>query len=117
MFFFIVMIALLRPCWPTPTTRAEQNDAGGCCEQFSYCLIPPFIWILILFLDGDYLACCLTKSEGNYVFDQEINIKWCQPIVLTSKGNMSDLRRDYHKSIWISQVKPVLLSSQSMFNV
>lgn len=99
LFLFTVMIALLRPCH---TNSARQNDAEGtCCEKVSYCFIPPFIWVTVLFLDGDYLACCSTQWEGYYVFDEEIKKKWCEPIALT---NTSDLRRDYQWNIWISQV-------------
>ncbi|XP_073718354.1 uncharacterized protein [Misgurnus anguillicaudatus] len=100
-FTFAIMLALLRPCKQCDHCTFSTKD---CVTQFINCLIPPVMWIIILLIDGDYLACSLTTWEGNYVFDNEINMKWCQPTQLALIGNTSDKRLEYQKNIWNSQV-------------
>lgn len=98
-------------------SSAGRNNADGTQskslgERFLYCLIPPVIWIIILLIDGDYLACGMTTWEGLYVFDKEMEIKWCQPT--EQAGNRTDFRLKNQKIIWGSQVniiKPFSLKS------
>ncbi|XP_057182101.1 uncharacterized protein LOC130549000 isoform X2 [Triplophysa rosa] len=72
-------------------------------DAFLQCLIPPFIWIIILFLDGDYVACGSTSWKGNYVFDEELNRMWCKPAPRARAGKESDLRQKYHVFIYKSK--------------
>lgn len=94
---FVVMFIRLRPfrypCSEVKDRRsATPNDAEdsqrsneakvlrNCPEAFAYCLIPPFFWILLLLLYGDYMACASTTWEGKYVKDEELGRMWCQPM-------------------------------------
>lgn len=81
----------------------EDEDVPNNFELFANCFIPPVIWLIILFLDGDYLACSLTTWKGHYVFNKELNRKWCQPIEQSRAGNESDLQHEYEMFIGISQ--------------
>ncbi|XP_056615201.1 uncharacterized protein LOC130430203 [Triplophysa dalaica] len=73
-------------------------------KAFAHSLIPSTMWVIFLFLDGDYLACSKTTWIGHYVFDQKLNRKWCQPSDLAYAGNESDLHQKYQKIVGISQV-------------
>lgn len=43
------------------------------------CLIPPFVWIVLVLLDGDYVACRDTDWNGVYVSDDQLHLRWCKP--------------------------------------
>lgn len=81
----------------------EDEDVPNNLEIIANCLIPPVIWIIILLLDGDYLACCQTTWKGNYVFNKELNRKWCQPIEQSRAANETDLQHEYEMFISRSQ--------------
>lgn len=78
-------------------------------KALGHCLILPCTWVIILFLDGDYLACCLTYWEGQYVFDKDIKKMWCQPTELAYAGNKSDLQHEYRRFISTSQLTGYVL--------
>ncbi|XP_056303679.1 uncharacterized protein si:dkeyp-122a9.2 [Danio aesculapii] len=65
-----VLVFIRRPC-----RRKSQNFA----ELFSFCLIPPSLWIFLLLFEGEYVACGLAHWEGDYVLDEGRQIKWCKP--------------------------------------
>nr|XP_055074209.1 uncharacterized protein LOC129453849 [Misgurnus anguillicaudatus] len=84
------------PNEPEDTRRSAGSNDARDLKAFSHCLIPSAWWIIVLFLDGDYLACGSTEWEGSYVFDSDLNRKWCQT-------NDSLLRHDYRVFIGESQ--------------
>nr|XP_055072549.1 uncharacterized protein LOC129452607 [Misgurnus anguillicaudatus] len=86
-----------------PNANDNKDDQQDFWKALGHCLIPPIFWIIILFLDGDHLACGATKWEGNFVFDKELDRKWCQPIEQANARNQSDLRRTYQEYINISK--------------
>ncbi|CAM4657515.1 unnamed protein product [Leuciscus chuanchicus] len=54
------------------------------------------MWILVLLLDGDYVACGSTGWKGDYVFDAELNRSWCKPTeVSQNEGELRDLTQKY----------------------
>ncbi|KAL1251475.1 hypothetical protein QQF64_019271 [Cirrhinus molitorella] len=38
------------------------------------------MWVIILFLDGDYFACAMTYWKGIFEFDSQLNRSWCKPM-------------------------------------
>lgn len=94
---FAIMFLYFRLCRRTGWDL-KKTDEKTFYENLTQCLIPPSVWIIIFLLDGDYVACCAAKLEGNYVFNKELNKKWCQPSEWDPKGNESYLL-DYHKSL------------------
>nr|XP_055074691.1 uncharacterized protein LOC129454240 [Misgurnus anguillicaudatus] len=86
-----------------PNANDNKDDQQNFWKALGHCLIPPVMWIIILFLDGDYLACGATKWEGNFVLDEELGRKWCKPIEQANSGNQTDPRRTYQEYINISK--------------
>ncbi|XP_057181853.1 uncharacterized protein LOC130548839 [Triplophysa rosa] len=86
------------------SAKDKRDDWQSCFRALGRCAIPPVMWIIILLLDGDYLACCWTTWEGKYVFDIEIDRKWCEPVEQAYAGNVSDLQQEYRAFISESQV-------------
>lgn len=44
------------------------------------CLIPAVIWVMLLFFDGQYLACARTSRQGLMVQTDGSALTWCKPI-------------------------------------
>lgn len=43
--------------------------------------VPAVVWLILLFLDGQYFACAMTDWEGRYVLvDKAAPQKWCEPV-------------------------------------
>ncbi|KAA0712094.1 hypothetical protein E1301_Tti012829 [Triplophysa tibetana] len=105
-FLLLLMCFLLRPCRHKCWCFCCENlssDEKNYLKALGHCLIPPVMWIIILFIDGDYVACAATKWEGNYVFDKELNRMWCQPTQLNHTESKSNLQHEYRRLITISQ--------------
>lgn len=68
------------------------------------CLIPPIVWIILVLLDGDYVACLGTNWNGVYISDKELNVKWCKPTELIAGRNETKLQALTLSSIAVSQV-------------
>ncbi|XP_008301991.1 uncharacterized protein LOC103373783 [Stegastes partitus] len=50
-------------------------------SSFVSSLVPAFVWLSMLFFDGQYLACAMTDWEGRFVLvDKAAPQKWCEPI-------------------------------------
>ncbi|XP_061621629.1 calcium homeostasis modulator protein 6 [Phyllopteryx taeniolatus] len=44
-------------------------------------VVPAVVWLILLFLDGQYFACAMTDWEGRFVLvDRAAPQKWCEPI-------------------------------------
>ncbi|RXN08556.1 heat shock 75 mitochondrial [Labeo rohita] len=81
---------------------ANNDTQQDCAKAFIYCLIPPIMWVIVLFLNGDYFSCAKTHWNGVYVFDEQLNRSWCKPIERTQNEN--ELRLLTQKYIHDSQV-------------
>lgn len=55
------------------------------------CLLPPLVWIALVFLDGDYVACKKTYWKGLYVYDDQHHFKWCKPTESVPGKNDTEL--------------------------
>ncbi|CAL8404226.1 unnamed protein product [Boreogadus saida] len=43
--------------------------------------VPAVVWLILLFLDGQYFACAMTYWEGRFVIvDKAAPQKWCEPL-------------------------------------
>ncbi|KAI2650482.1 Calcium homeostasis modulator protein 5 [Labeo rohita] len=80
---------------------ANNDTQQDCAKAFIYCLIPPIMWVIVLFLNGDYFSCAKTHWNGVYVFDEQLNRSWCKPIERTQNEN--ELRLLTQKYIHDSQ--------------
>jgi len=119
LFTFCLMYFILRPfkhkSWfscpvgENDKTPGPQEAKGvyrsNLPTALTSCLIPPVMWIFILFLDGDYFACSIADCDGFYVFDEELKISWCKPIseennqsCRNSHGNIQDTVINLHWS-------------------
>ncbi|KAK9978835.1 hypothetical protein ABG768_020573 [Culter alburnus] len=82
LFTFCLMFLYLRPFrheWfhcPDPEKDDTQKNWP---KVLISCLVPPVMWIFLLFLDGDYFACGMTDWDGCYVFNKKMNMSWCHP--------------------------------------
>ncbi|XP_029702556.1 uncharacterized protein [Takifugu rubripes] len=71
--------------------------------------VPAIVWLILLFLDGQYFACAKTDWEGRFVLvDKAAPQKWCEPI---SEGNFTTQELMLRSQEWIvmSQVIAILL--------
>ncbi|KAK9976462.1 hypothetical protein ABG768_021667 [Culter alburnus] len=130
LFIFALMYLLLRP-FKRGCCCAESNDntekkkkkKKNCPKAFASCLIPPVMWIFILLLDGDYVACGMTDWKGVYVFDNPLNRSWCKPTEgIRNETELRDLTRKYiHQSqlsgyVMISIVSVLLVVSVGIYD-
>lgn len=67
-------------------------------------VFPPILWIILLLIDGEYIACSKTDWKGEYVLDDKLKIKWCKPTELTPGRNETELRKQTLSYISDSQV-------------
>ncbi|KAL2088264.1 hypothetical protein ACEWY4_015163 [Coilia grayii] len=43
-------------------------------------IVPAIVWLILLFLDGQYFACAMTDWKGRFVIvDKAAPQKWCEP--------------------------------------
>ncbi|KAF4097586.1 hypothetical protein G5714_021594 [Onychostoma macrolepis] len=54
---------------------------------------PPILWIILLLIDGEYVACSKTDWKGEYVFDDKLKIKWCKPTEMIPGRNETTLQK------------------------
>ncbi|KAL6462076.1 hypothetical protein MHYP_G00302210 [Metynnis hypsauchen] len=88
---FIIMLFLVRPC-----KHCSCSSCRKCCAKaFLPCLIPPVAWVIMLLLDGQYMACGLTFEQGNYISDKDDPpVKWCQ-----SNSSDETVEKQLHQQI------------------
>uniref|UniRef100_A0A8C2CFY0 Si:ch73-338d8.5 n=1 Tax=Cyprinus carpio TaxID=7962 RepID=A0A8C2CFY0_CYPCA len=102
-FALVIMFHVLRPLrygWFHCPKGAYDDNQQTCPKALISCLIPSVMWIFMLLLDGDYVACAMTDWKGVYVHNFELNKLWCQPIKgLRNDTELRDLTRSYiHQS-------------------
>ncbi|XP_057182077.1 calcium homeostasis modulator protein 6-like [Triplophysa rosa] len=97
LFTFALMFILLRPC--TCEHRCSVDP-----KALLKCLFPPVMWIIILLLDGDYVACASTTWKGNYASSIQSIRKWCVPSNLSLTEKVSDFQFKYQTFIATSQI-------------
>ncbi|KAF4114358.1 hypothetical protein G5714_004581 [Onychostoma macrolepis] len=60
--------------------NAEEKVNKWVYVLISLCTI--FMWVILLLIDGDYVACSNTNWEGQYTYDDKLQRKWCKPTEL-----------------------------------
>ncbi|KAL0968687.1 hypothetical protein UPYG_G00270210 [Umbra pygmaea] len=62
-------------------TQDCRYEPGSCPKTVSISsLVPAIVWLILLFLDGQYFACALTDWSGRFVIvDKAPPQKWCEP--------------------------------------
>uniref|UniRef100_A0A673KMQ9 Si:dkeyp-122a9.2 n=1 Tax=Sinocyclocheilus rhinocerous TaxID=307959 RepID=A0A673KMQ9_9TELE len=79
-----MMMFIQRPC---------RRSSFHCAGLFLFSLIPPSLWMFLLLFEGEYVARGMAHWEGDYVLDEELQIKWCKPTgVRDGKVNETELR-------------------------
>ncbi|XP_071271957.1 uncharacterized protein [Salvelinus alpinus] len=72
---FVVMIIVQGPTCKQVCKRACK----GALVYLSS-LIPPLVWLIILFFDGQYFACAKSNWNGTFVIaNEDAPRKWCKP--------------------------------------
>lgn len=116
LFIFELLFLFLRP-FKERCSRccggANDDTQQSCPKAFASCLIPPVMWVIILLLDGDYVACAMTDWKGDPVFDNQLNRSWCKPVESFRKETV--LRNLTLKYIHQSQVNTIYCMSFSCY--
>ncbi|XDV22687.1 hypothetical protein PO909_027533 [Leuciscus waleckii] len=99
-FMYIIFRAFKYAC-----SYCHPNNQPNKPGFYAACLIPPVVWVIILLLNGEYVACGLTDWNGVYVSDKELNISWCKP----TEGTRNDLRDLINEYIHHSQIAGYIL--------
>ncbi|XP_058617362.1 uncharacterized protein LOC131530884 [Onychostoma macrolepis] len=110
-FIFAFMYYVLRPFkhdWFRCSQEENEDTRQNWPKALAHCLMPSLMWVIILFLDGDYVACAMTDWKGVYVFDQELNRSWCKPTAGTR--NEAELRDMIRQNINYSRISGYCVS-------
>ncbi|XP_016106221.1 protein FAM26E-like [Sinocyclocheilus grahami] len=118
-FALVIMFHMLRPLrygWFHCPKGAYDDNQQNWPKALISCLIPPVMWIFMLLLDGDYVACAMTKWNGVYVSNFYQNMSWCKPIEgLRNVTELQDLTRKYiHQSQYAGYVVISVFSALSL---
>ncbi|XP_016422709.1 uncharacterized protein LOC107751482 [Sinocyclocheilus rhinocerous] len=96
-----MMMFIQRPC---------RRSSFHCAGLFLFSLIPPSLWMFLLLFEGEYVACSMAHWEGDYVLDEELQIKWCKPTgVRDGKVNETELRELTKKIIFYSRFSALVM--------
>lgn len=101
-FMYIIFRAFKHACSYCRGGANANNEPNNQPAFYAACLIPPVVWVIILLLNGEYVACGLTDWNGVYVSDEKLNRSWCKPTEGTR--NETELRDLTNKYIHRSQV-------------
>ncbi|XP_020312367.1 calcium homeostasis modulator protein 6 [Oncorhynchus kisutch] len=72
---FVVMIIV-----QGPTCKQVCKRACKWALVYLSSLIPPLVWLIILFFDGQYFACAKSNWNGTFVIaNEDAPRKWCEP--------------------------------------
>ncbi|KAL7844815.1 hypothetical protein SRHO_G00233540 [Serrasalmus rhombeus] len=62
--------------WPGPR-RQNRTESVEKLTRIIYCVGSAFVWLVLFFLDGRYIACASSQWEGIYSEDL---VPWCKPL-------------------------------------
>lgn len=69
-----------------------------------YSILPPLVWHVLVFLDGQYFVCATTDWPGTFVSVDKTYLKWCTP---TNTTRTEELMARSRKQFILSQVRKV----------
>lgn len=67
-----------------------------------YSILPPLVWQVLVFLDGQYFVCAMTDWPGTFVSVDNTYLKWCTPSN-TTRYSPEELMARSHKHYALSQ--------------
>ncbi|KAK7136900.1 hypothetical protein R3I93_017077 [Phoxinus phoxinus] len=101
--------------WFQCPERVEDDTPRSCPKAFIYCLIPPVMWIFLLLLRGEYVACAMTDWKGVSDVNAELEKRWCKPTEMEKETELRDLTRKYiHQSQYAGYVLITVFSVLSL---
>ncbi|XP_042567692.1 uncharacterized protein LOC122134863 [Cyprinus carpio] len=96
-----MMMFIQRPC---------RRSSSHCAGIFLFSLIPSALWMFLLLFEGEYVACGMAHWEGDYILDEELQIKWCKPTgIRDGKVNGTKLLELTEKIIFYSRFSSLVL--------
>ncbi|XP_051574579.1 uncharacterized protein LOC127452836 [Myxocyprinus asiaticus] len=94
LFSFSLMFYIQRPL-------CNKKDSN-CLLSTATCITPAIVWVMLLFFDGQYLACARTSWEGLTVHtDIAASTTWCKP--LNKPDNITEKQMEFFNFRNISQ--------------
>ncbi|XP_042267252.1 uncharacterized protein LOC121897057 [Thunnus maccoyii] len=72
--------------------RDDEDDS----DKWWSCLLPPVVWQVIIFLDGQYFVCAMTDWPGKFVSVDKTYLKWCEPTNMTRSEELMDHSHRYY---------------------
>lgn len=63
--------------------------------------IPPFIWVVLLFFNGQYFVCATTYWPGTFVSVDKTYMKWCTPTNIRITHDLFVLRWENYLLFYI----------------
>lgn len=70
-----------------------------------HCLVPSFVWMILLVFDGRYIACAMTDWSGRYVTaDKAAPLKWCEPEKDTLYQDRLKKSQDWHAYSQVNKI-------------
>lgn len=80
-------------------------------------VVPAIVWLILLFLDGQYFACAMTDWEGRFVLvDKAAPQKWCEPI-REEDATLQELMLRSQQLFVFSQVRAILCIAENFVNL
>ncbi|KAJ8406558.1 hypothetical protein AAFF_G00301320 [Aldrovandia affinis] len=72
--------------------------------------VPAVVWLILLFLDGQYFACAMTDWKGRFVIvDKAAPLKWCEPTGQEEAMHAQELMVRSQQLFVVSQVIGIAL--------
>ncbi|KAJ8340679.1 hypothetical protein SKAU_G00353120 [Synaphobranchus kaupii] len=72
--------------------------------------VPAIVWLILLFLDGQYFACAMTDWKGRFVIvDKAAPQKWCEPTGEDEVTQTQELMVRSQELLVVSQVIGIAL--------
>lgn len=90
---------------------SECCDCYGCLKRVCFSVVPAVVWLILVFLDGQYFVCAMTDWEGKFVsMDTENPKKWCEPVKedKTRNSTTQELMMITQEFFFTSQVRDVM---------
>ncbi|XP_029702563.1 uncharacterized protein isoform X1 [Takifugu rubripes] len=79
-----------------------------CIKKTFTSSVPAIVWLILLFLDGQYFTCAMTDWEGRFVLvDKAASQKWCEPI---SEGDVTRQKLMLCSQEWIATSQVIGMS-------
>ncbi|XP_011619832.2 uncharacterized protein [Takifugu rubripes] len=110
-FFIVPAIMVFILMLITQKCRCDKSSGFTWYEWFKKTVssfVPAFVWLILLFFDGQYFTCAMTDWKGRFVLiDKAARQKWCEPI---SEGNFTTQELMLRSQEWIYESQVIAIS-------